>query len=43
MLDVMYEIPSSNNIREVVVNEDTISQGFQPVVVYENEATKEAS
>ena len=44
MLDVMYEIPSSNNIREVVVNEDTIANGKQPVVVYENEeAAKEAS
>jgi ATP-dependent Clp protease ATP-binding subunit ClpX len=44
MLDVMYEIPSSNNIREIVVNEDTIANGKQPVVVYENEeAAKEAS
>jgi ATP-dependent Clp protease ATP-binding subunit ClpX len=44
MLDVMYEIPSSTNIREVVVNEETIASGKQPVVVYENEeATKEAS
>ncbi|MCY0989993.1 ATP-dependent Clp protease ATP-binding subunit ClpX [Nannocystis pusilla] len=45
MLDVMYEIPSQGNIREVVVNEDCILQGKQPVVVYANdgEAKKEAS
>jgi ATP-dependent Clp protease ATP-binding subunit ClpX len=46
MLDVMYEIPSSGNIREVMVNEECISQAKQPVLVYagaDEAAKKEAS
>ena len=47
MLDVMYEIPSAaGNIREVLVNEETIAQGKQPVLVFAanaEEPKKEAS
>jgi len=46
MLDVMYEIPSAGNIREVIVNEECISDGKQPVLVYaanSDEPKKEAS
>ena len=46
MLDVMYEIPSAGNIREVIVNEECISDGQQPVLVYaanSDEPKKEAS
>ncbi|HFE46426.1 MAG TPA: ATP-dependent Clp protease ATP-binding subunit ClpX, partial [Nannocystis exedens] len=46
MLDVMYEIPSTDNIREVIVNEECISDGKQPVLVYaanSDESKKEAS
>ena len=45
MLDVMYELPSQGNVREVVVNEECILQGQQPMLIYANdgEAKKEAS
>lgn len=35
MLDVMYEIPSVEGIREVVVNEDVIFKNAKPVLVFE--------
>ncbi len=44
MLDIMYDIPSEENITEVVVNEEVIRSGEQPIVVYRKDtATKEAS
>ncbi len=46
MLDVMYEIPSAGNIREVIVNDECISDGKQPVLVFaanSDEPKKEAS
>ncbi len=42
MLDVMYDIPSVDNIAEVVINDECISGGVAPVVVYGPEK-KEAS
>ena len=38
MLDVMYEVPSRNGIKEVVINEDVILKGEKPLIVYEKEA-----
>jgi len=35
MLEVMYDIPSQNRVREVLINEDVIFKGTQPVIVYE--------
>jgi ATP-dependent Clp protease ATP-binding subunit ClpX len=35
MLDVMYDIPSQDRVREVVINEDVIFKGIQPLVIYE--------
>jgi ATP-dependent Clp protease ATP-binding subunit ClpX len=35
MLDVMYDIPSQDRVREVVINEDVIFKGTQPLVIYE--------
>ena len=44
MLDIMYDIPSEENITEVVVNEEVIRSGEQPIVVYRKDASaKEAS
>jgi ATP-dependent Clp protease ATP-binding subunit ClpX len=44
MLDIMYDIPSEENITEVVVNEEVIRSGEQPIVVYRKDNTaKEAS
>ena len=42
MLDVMYDIPSVDNIAEAVVNEECIADDKPPVIVYRNEE-KEAS
>ncbi|HJL28423.1 MAG TPA: ATP-dependent Clp protease ATP-binding subunit ClpX, partial [Polyangiaceae bacterium LLY-WYZ-15_(1-7)] len=38
MLDIMYEIPSQTGIKEVVVNEEVITKGEKPLIVYEKEA-----
>lgn len=38
MLDVMYDIPSHDNVREVVVSEETVNQKKMPLVVYEKKA-----
>ena len=38
MLEIMYDVPSMDNVKEVVVNEDVISGGAQPMVVFEDEA-----
>ena len=38
MLETMYNVPSDENVREVVVSEAVISQGEQPLLVYENAA-----
>jgi ATP-dependent Clp protease ATP-binding subunit ClpX len=43
MLDVMYEIPSSENAREVHVDADVIDKGKRPLVVYDNFEGKKAS
>ncbi|NLH50496.1 MAG: ATP-dependent Clp protease ATP-binding subunit ClpX [Myxococcales bacterium] len=38
MLEIMYEIPSQANVREVVINEEVVSNKEQPLVVYEKKA-----
>jgi len=38
MLDVMYDVPSKQGIKEVVVNEEAILQGDPPLIVYHKEA-----
>ena len=38
MLDIMYEIPSEENVKEVVVNEEVVMNREKPLVVYEKEA-----
>lgn len=51
MLDIMYEIPSKNNVKEVVIDENVINEGAQPMLVYktdeeiqaEEEAKKKSS
>ncbi|PLX82544.1 MAG: ATP-dependent Clp protease ATP-binding subunit ClpX [Desulfuromonas sp.] len=35
MLDVMYDIPSQDRVKEVVINEDVIMQKSRPIVLYE--------
>jgi ATP-dependent Clp protease ATP-binding subunit ClpX len=36
MLEVMYDIPSQDRVREVMINEDVIFKGTQPIVIYEH-------
>jgi len=38
MLNIMYELPSMEGIRECVVNEDVILRGAKPILMYENRA-----
>ncbi|MBK8239043.1 MAG: ATP-dependent Clp protease ATP-binding subunit ClpX [Deltaproteobacteria bacterium] len=43
MLDVMYDIPSVDNVAEAVISDEVITEDKRPVLVYRNEAKKEAS
>lgn len=42
MLDIMYDIPSKGNVKEVIVDENVINEGAQPVLVYKTEAEIQA-
>ncbi|UCF82845.1 MAG: ATP-dependent Clp protease ATP-binding subunit ClpX [Desulfobacteraceae bacterium] len=37
MLDIMYEIPSTQGIRECVIGEEVITKGDSPLLLYENQ------
>jgi ATP-dependent Clp protease ATP-binding subunit ClpX len=41
MLDIMYDVPSQADIREVVVSEEVIVSGEMPLIVYEKEEEAE--
>ena len=36
LLNTMYELPGQKNVKEVVIGEEVISSGEQPILVYEN-------
>ncbi len=38
MLDIMFDVPSQENIKEVLINEDTILSSASPIVVYAKES-----
>jgi ATP-dependent Clp protease ATP-binding subunit ClpX len=38
MLDVMYEIPSQNGIRECLITEETVMKNEKPILLYEKQA-----
>jgi len=38
MLDIMYDVPSRRNIREIVISEDVVEKNEPPLVVMEEEA-----
>ena len=38
MLNIMYELPSMEDVRECVVNEDVIMSAAKPILMYENRA-----
>jgi ATP-dependent Clp protease ATP-binding subunit ClpX len=37
MLDIMFDIPSKTNVKEVVIDENVIDQGAAPKLVYKTE------
>jgi ATP-dependent Clp protease ATP-binding subunit ClpX len=43
MLEVMYEMPSQTELKEVVITEETVIKGSEPVLVYRTEAEKKAA
>ena len=38
MLDIMYDVPSKRNVREIVISEDVIEKNEAPLVVMQKEA-----
>ena len=38
MLDVMYEIPSQEEIKECLISEDTVTKKEKPLLLYEKQA-----
>ncbi len=38
MLEMMYEIPSQQDIKEVVISEESVTRKEQPLIVYEHQA-----
>ena len=43
MLDVMYDIPSQPNIKEVLISEEVVSRNAQPIVLYQQKAAAESA
>ncbi|WP_456385286.1 ATP-dependent Clp protease ATP-binding subunit ClpX [Desulfolithobacter sp.] len=43
MLEVMYELPSEEGVAECVVNEQVITSGEYPVVLYDSQTTKKSA
>jgi ATP-dependent Clp protease ATP-binding subunit ClpX len=42
MLDVMYDIPSQPNIKEVLISEEVVLRKAQPIVLYQKAAAESA-
>ena len=42
MLDIMYEIPSQDNVEEIVINEETVLQKGIPITVYQQKKAESA-
>ncbi|MCB0308103.1 MAG: ATP-dependent Clp protease ATP-binding subunit ClpX [Bdellovibrionales bacterium] len=38
MLDIMYDVPTKDNIEEVMISEETVTHGEKPIIVYRREA-----
>ncbi|MFI3271845.1 MAG: ATP-dependent Clp protease ATP-binding subunit ClpX [Pseudomonadota bacterium] len=38
MLDIMYELPSMEGVRECIINEGVVKKGLAPVLIYEGDA-----
>lgn len=42
MLDIMYDVPSKGNVKQVIIDAKVISQGGTPTIVYKTEAEMKA-
>jgi ATP-dependent Clp protease ATP-binding subunit ClpX len=38
MLDVMYDLPGRDNVKECIISEEVVARKKDPILVYENEA-----
>jgi ATP-dependent Clp protease ATP-binding subunit ClpX len=36
MMEIMYSVPSDNEVKECIINEDVINDGAKPILMYEN-------
>ena len=43
MLDVMYELPSDEQATECVINEQVITKGEYPVILYDSTENKKSA
>jgi ATP-dependent Clp protease ATP-binding subunit ClpX len=43
LLDVMYDLPSADNVSKVVVEENVITESANPILIYQDEDEKRAS
>ena len=43
MLEVMFELPSETKVTECVINEQVITNGEYPVILYENAESKKSA
>jgi ATP-dependent Clp protease ATP-binding subunit ClpX len=37
LLDVMYELPSQQNVAKVVIDENTVTNGAKPLLIYHDQ------
>lgn len=43
MLDIMYDLPSRNNVEECIINEEVIKKRGEPILIYSNNKKKESA
>ena len=43
MLDIMFELPSEENVTECVINEHVVNNGDYPVILFENKENKKSA
>ena len=43
MLNIMYEIPSQDNVEEIIMNREVIEKSIEPLIVYKNGTANKAS
>jgi len=42
MMNIMYEIPSTDNIEEIILKRETIENNLEPLIVYKNSSAEKA-